>query len=322
MMNQINEIKVSICVVTYNQEKYLAECLEKLVHQQTNFSFEIIIGEDCSTDNTRAIVQEYYEKYPDLIIPILYEENVGAIENIRQVYAKAKGKYIAHIDGDDIALEGKLQKQFDALEANPDCNICSHNMENINEESDIVEFQNWKYPAGIYTLFDLYHAMPFFAHSSKMFRNNIGKKQWDNLFSDPKILDMDIHFLNLQNGNIIHIDENLGQYRVNVGMSNVGKKVNPLLPQGAIRIFEKGLIFFGNDIEKTAKLKKLYADAMLRCAYNYAVYEGNVEEFRSFVKKSLVQSKLSVTQIGFLIISLFPRLTFPLLKARAKNRGL
>ncbi|WP_254617165.1 glycosyltransferase family 2 protein, partial [Acinetobacter seifertii] len=87
MMNQINEIKVSICVVTYNQEKYLAECLEKLVHQQTNFSFEIIIGEDCSTDNTRAIVQEYYEKYPDLIIPILYKENVGAIENILQVYA-------------------------------------------------------------------------------------------------------------------------------------------------------------------------------------------------------------------------------------------
>ncbi|NUE94748.1 glycosyltransferase, partial [Acinetobacter seifertii] len=86
-MNQINEIKVSICVVTYNQEKYLAECLEKLVHQQTNFSFEIIIGEDCSTDNTRAIVQEYYEKYPDLIIPILYKENVGAIENILQVYA-------------------------------------------------------------------------------------------------------------------------------------------------------------------------------------------------------------------------------------------
>ncbi|MCZ2958939.1 glycosyltransferase [Acinetobacter baumannii] len=321
-MNQINEIHVSICVVTYNQEKYLADCLEKLVHQQTNFSFEIIIGEDCSTDNTRAIVLEYCQKYPDLITPILYEENVGPIENIRQVYAKAKGKYIAHIDGDDIALQGKLQKQFDALEAHPDCNICSHNMVNINKEGDIIEFQNWKYPAGIYTLFDLYHAMPFFAHSSKMFRNNIEKKQWDNLFSDLQILDIDIHFLNLQNGNIIHINENLGQYRVNVGMSNAGKKVNPLLPKGAIRIFEKGLVFFGNDIEKKAKLKKLYANAMLHCAYNYAVYEGNVEEFRSFVKKSLVQSKLSVTQIIFLIFSLFPSLSFPLLKARAKNRGL
>lgn len=321
-LNKESDIQVSVCVVTYNQENYIAECLESLVTQQTSFKFEIIVGEDCSTDNTRKIVQQYVEQYPDLIVPLFYEENVGAVENVKRVYKAARGKYIAHMDGDDMALPNKLQRQFDTLEANPDCNICSHNMENINKEGDIVEFQNWKYPAGIYTLFDLYHAMPFFAHSSKMFRNNIEKKQWDILFSNPKILDMDIHFLNLQNGNIIHINENLGQYRVNVGMSNVGRKVNPLLTEGAIRIFEKGLVFFSNDIEKTTKLKKLYADAMLRCAYNYAVYEGNVEEFRSFVKKSLVQSKLSVTQIGFLIISLFPCLTFPLLKARAKNRGL
>lgn len=321
-LNKEDDIQVSVCVVTYNQENYIAECLESLVTQQTSFKFEIIVGEDCSTDNTRKIVQQYVEQYPDLVIPLFHENNVGAVENVKRVYKAARGKYIAHMDGDDMALPNKLQRQFDTLEANPDCNICSHNMENINKEGDIVEFQNWKYPAGIYTLFDLYHAMPFFAHSSKMFRNNIEKKQWDILFSNPKILDMDIHFLNLQNGNIIHINENLGQYRVNVGMSNVGRKVNPLLTEGAIRIFEKGLVFFSNDIEKTTKLKKLYADAMLRCAYNYAVYEGNVEGFRSFVKKSLVQSKLSVTQIGFLIISLFPCLTFPLLKARAKNRGL
>lgn len=322
MMNQINEIKVSVCVVTYNQEKYLAECLEKLVNQQTNFAFEIIVGEDCSTDQTRAIVQQYYEKYPDLIVPILHKKNVGALENIRQVYAQAKGKYIAHVDGDDIALEGKLQKQFDALEAYPDCNICSHDMENINHDSRIVKFQRWKYPAGVYTLFDLYHSMPFFAHSSKMFRNNVSEDQWDSLFSDPEILDMDIHFLNLQNGNIVHIHENLGQYRVNVGMSNTGKKVNPLLPKGAIRIFEKGLAFYSNDIEKTMKLKKLYADAMLRCAYNYAVYEGNAEKFRSFLRKSLAQNKISMTQVGFIVFALLPSLTFPLLKARAKNRGL
>lgn len=322
MMNQINEIQVSVCVVTYNQEKYLAECLEKLVNQQTNFAFEIIVGEDCSTDQTRAIVQQYYEKHPDLIVPILHKKNVGALENIRQVYAQAKGKYIAHVDGDDIALEGKLQKQFDALEAHPDCNICSHDMENIDHDSHIAKFQRWKYPAGVYTLFDLYHSMPFFAHSSKMFRNNISKDQWESLFSDPEILDMDIHFLNLQNGNIVHIHESLGQYRVNVGMSNTGKKVNPLLPKAAIRIFEKGLAFYSNDVEKTIKLKKLYADAMLRCAYNYAIYEGNAEEFRSFLKKSLAQNRMSMTQVGFIIFALLPSLTFPLLKARAKNRGL
>lgn len=321
-LNKEGDIQVSVCVVTYNQENYIAECLESLVTQQTNFKFEIIVGEDCSTDNTRKIVQEYAKQYPDLIIPLFYKSNVGAIENIKQVYQLARGKYIAHMDGDDLALEGKLQKQFEALEACLDCNICSHDMENIHHDSHIAKFQRWKYPAGVYTLFDLYHCMPFFAHSSKMFRNNISKGQWESLFSDPEILDMDIHFLNLKNGNIVHIHESLGQYRVNVGISNTGKKVNPLLSKAAIRIFEKGLAFYSNDVEKLVKLKKLYADAMLRCAYNYAVYEGNTEEFRSFLKKSLAQNRISMTQVVFIVIALFPSITFPLLKVRAKNRGL
>lgn len=321
-MNQTNDIQVSVCIVTYNQEKYLAECIEKLVHQQTNFSFEIIIGEDCSTDRTREIVQKYYEQYPNLIVPILHQKNVGALENIRQVYAQAKGKYIAHIDGDDVALAGKIQKQFEALEAHTDCNICSHDMENINQDSNIVKFQRWKYPGGVYSLFDLYHAMPFFAHSSKMFRNNIAKDQWDNLFSDPEILDMDIHFLNLQNGKIIHINENLGQYRINVGMSNTGKKVNPLLPKGAIRIFEKGIIYFKDDKAKVEKLKKLYAYSMLQCAYNYAVYDRDIYLFKDYVRKSFNIKFIGIKQIIFGIAQYMPNIFFNIVKARAKRNGL
>ena len=126
MIDEIDDIKVSVCVVTYNQEKYIAECLDSLVSQETDFKFEIIVGEDCSTDGTRAIVQQYVDKYPDLIKPIFHDQNVGAVENIKQVYLAAKGKYIAHLDGDDMALPTKLQKQFDTLEANPDCAICVH----------------------------------------------------------------------------------------------------------------------------------------------------------------------------------------------------
>lgn len=321
-MNSMNDIDVSICVVTYNQEQYIGECLESLVNQETNFNFEIIVGEDSSTDGTRAIIEKYAKKYPHLIVPIFHEHNIGAVKNIKKVYEKSIGKYIAHIDGDDVALEGKLQKQFDALESHPDCNICSHDMMSIDLNSIEKKMQRWKYAAGIYTLYDLYHSMPFFAHSSKMFRNIISKEDWNNLLSDPKVLDMDIHFLNLQNGNIIHLGESLGQYRVDVGMSNAGKKVNPLLPEGAIRIFEKGLLFYSNELEKKTKLKKLYADAMLRCAYNYAVYEGDTEKFRSFVKKSLEQNKLSLTQIVFVFFAILPKLAFPILKARAKKRGL
>lgn len=316
-----DEILVSVCVVTYNQENYIADCLESLVRQTTNFKFEIIVGEDCSTDETRSIIQKYANQYPKIIVPLFYEKNVGPIENIKRVYEVAQGKYIAHIDGDDVALPGKLQEQFNALETNLNCNICSHNMENIDENSLVTKFQNWKYPFGIYTLFNLYHKMPFFAHSSKMFRNNIRQKDWDILFENPEILDMDIHFLNLQNGDIFHLDINLGQYRVNVGMSNIGKKVNPLLPKGAIRIFEKGLKYFEHDKIKLEEIKKLYAIAMLQCAYNYAVYESDVDKFRQFLKRSLEQNKLSVKQLVFIIFSIFPSLAFYLLKKRAKKRG-
>lgn len=104
-MKMESDIQVSVCVVTYNQENYLVECLESLVKQQTNFKFEIIIGEDCSTDNTRTIVQSYAEKYPNLIIPLFHEKNIGPFDNIKEVYRKAQGKYIAHMDGDDFAFQ-------------------------------------------------------------------------------------------------------------------------------------------------------------------------------------------------------------------------
>ena len=134
-----DDIQVSVCVVTYNQENYIAECLESLVTQQTSFKFEIIVGEDCSTDGTRAIVQQYVEQYPDLIVPLFYEENVGAVENVKRVYKAAKGKYIAHLDGDDMALPNKLQRQFNILEANPDCSICVHNMNAVDEDSQKMD---------------------------------------------------------------------------------------------------------------------------------------------------------------------------------------
>ena len=132
-----NDIQVSVCVVTYNQENYIAECLESLVNQVTNFRYEIIVGEDCSTDGTRAIVQRYVEKYPDLIVPLFYKENLGPVENLKQVYKKAKGKYIAHMDGDDVALPNKLQKQYNILEYYTECNVCSHDAfrVNVNGES-------------------------------------------------------------------------------------------------------------------------------------------------------------------------------------------
>ena len=92
---------VSVCIITYNHEKFIAQNLESVLMQKTNFPIEIVIAEDCSTDNTRTIIKEYQDKYPDMIRPIFHNKNVGAISNARD-YAipQCTGKYIALCEGD------------------------------------------------------------------------------------------------------------------------------------------------------------------------------------------------------------------------------
>lgn len=117
---------LSVALITYNQEDFIAECLEGMVHQQTNFPFEIVVGEDCSTDSTRAICIAYKEKYPDLIRLIFPEKNLGMMGNWINTINSCEGKYVAICEGDDYWTDNsKLQKQVDFLEANSSFSMCS-----------------------------------------------------------------------------------------------------------------------------------------------------------------------------------------------------
>jgi len=117
----MNEPFVSVKTVTYNHSQFIRECIEGVLMQKTNFPFEYIIGEDCSTDNTLEIVNEYARKYPDVIRVITSAQNVGARENGRRTEVACRGKYVAFCEGDDYWTDPyKLQKQVDFLEANPD----------------------------------------------------------------------------------------------------------------------------------------------------------------------------------------------------------
>lgn len=123
---------VSICSITYNHAPYIRQCLDGMLMQQTNFAFEIIINDDCSTDGTTEIIREYATKYPDIIKPIFHEENLyqkgqrGFFSKF--VFPKAQGKYIALCEGDDYWTDSlKLQKQVNFLETHPDYSLCFHN---------------------------------------------------------------------------------------------------------------------------------------------------------------------------------------------------
>ena len=136
----MERIKVSICCQVFNHEKYLRQCLESLVSQQTEFRYEIIVHDDASTDSSPMIIKEYKEKYPDLFKIILQKENQYSkgIEISREIMPLyIEGEYVAICEGDDFWTDlKKLQKQVDALEANQDCHMCVHGTEEIFENGE------------------------------------------------------------------------------------------------------------------------------------------------------------------------------------------
>lgn len=117
----VNAPLISVHMVTYNQERYLAEAIEGVLRQQTEYPFELLIGEDCSTDKTREIALAFQRRHPDRIAVLYSSSNVGALPNSARVLNSARGKYIAFCEGDDYWHDAsKLQKEVSFLEAHPD----------------------------------------------------------------------------------------------------------------------------------------------------------------------------------------------------------
>ena len=114
----MNEPYLSVVFITYNHERYIRQALDSVLMQKTDFPFEIVVGEDCSTDHTRDILNEYKEKYPDQIRLLYREKNLGRPTlNVYQTAMECKGKYMAFLEGDDFWTDPeKLQKQVRFLE--------------------------------------------------------------------------------------------------------------------------------------------------------------------------------------------------------------
>jgi glycosyltransferase involved in cell wall biosynthesis len=127
---------VSVCSIAYNQEAFLRETLDSILSQNTSFPYEIVIGEDCSTDNTRKICIEYQQKYPEKIRLLLPQKNVGMNPNFFNSIKSCRGKYIAFCEGDDYWTDPhKLQKQVDFLESNPTYIGTFHRAHFLNERN-------------------------------------------------------------------------------------------------------------------------------------------------------------------------------------------
>ena len=140
-MNE-HPVKVSVALITYNHEPYIRKALDSVLMQITDFPFDIVIGEDCSTDGTRKIVEDYKKKYPDKIKIVTSETNVGPMPNVVRTYKACSGKYIAMLEGDDFwTNENKLQDQVALMELNQNFSMCFTNGNVVDVNDSVIRHE-------------------------------------------------------------------------------------------------------------------------------------------------------------------------------------
>jgi glycosyltransferase involved in cell wall biosynthesis len=208
--------KVSVCVITYNQEPYIRECLQSIVDQETDFAFEVIVAVDCGTDATRTIVEEFAHKHPNKVRPLFNDRNIGPFPNYHLAHTSARGEYVAHVDGDDSTFPGKLAKQARFLDEHSNCHLVAHKVAVVDEHGRTYSTKSL--PQSI-DLANLLYGHPMFLHSSIMYRRDTVNAVF---YTGRPFIDFYMYIYAAALGPIGFINECLGLYRSNVGLSKKG----------------------------------------------------------------------------------------------------
>lgn len=215
------EIDVSVIMLTYNHEDYIAQAIESVLMQETSLRYELLIGDDASTDRTPEIVREYAEKYPDIIRPVLREKNLGANRNNYELHTLTKGKYIASIEGDDYWLDThKLQKQYEFLESHPEYSSCFGKSVVVdkNGRPDYTQTPGFVMSKKVYTLADYIDFWKMPAQGSTGMNRNYfrgdGLKEFSVVYeSNPQVGDKTVMLLLLSAGDAYCSNDVLAAYR-------------------------------------------------------------------------------------------------------------
>lgn len=128
--------RVSVVILCYQHERYIAKALDSVLEQE-NVDFEIVIGDDCSSDASRSIIGRYAEAHPDRVRTFFPDRNLGLGGKLifQELLHRARGEYIANLDGDDHwTSPAKLARQASHLDAHPECSLCFHNVEWHHED--------------------------------------------------------------------------------------------------------------------------------------------------------------------------------------------
>jgi glycosyltransferase involved in cell wall biosynthesis len=211
-------IKVSVVILAYNHEKYIRDAIESVLSQRLDYIFEIIIGDDHSTDNTSQIINDYLDKYPNLITHIKQSVNLGTTKNISTCFRICQGEYIVAFAGDDYWIDdGKLSKQINWLDNNIDYIGVGHLIETIDDNKNPKSINPSKSLWGKeVTIKEFLHGS-FYPFSGLLFRNiftDINSENYYNLLIQNRLVeDFTMCILLLSLGKIHVLEEVMSIYR-------------------------------------------------------------------------------------------------------------
>ena len=213
------EIKVSVIITAYNQEKYIEKTIQSVLAQKVSFPIELLIGDDGSSDNTVSIILRYAKQHPEQIIPVCNKANVGASHNFYHLLQMARGQYIATLEGDDYWTDPhKLSKQVEYLDRKPEASGCVHDTQLVNRLGIPLQTQKlaWVKARAQSDLrnFDGEH-LPGHA-SSLVFRNFMRERTHDFwiITAHQQISDRCIFLVLLTFGTVEHIPQCMSAYRI------------------------------------------------------------------------------------------------------------
>ncbi|VEN73026.1 hypothetical protein EPICR_100072 [Candidatus Desulfarcum epimagneticum] len=251
---------LSVCVITYQHAGYIKQCLDGILMQETDFAFEICLGEDKSHDGTREICLKYAQNHPDQIRLFLRDrKNVIHVDgkpstdryNLIQTLKACGGQYIAMCEGDDYWTDPyKLQKQVDFLEKNPDYAICFHRVTTIKHGRVAKGYFPDKVPETT-TIRDLIR-LNYIHTASCVFRNHFNPHIPDILYESP-LDDYALNLLNAQYGKIKRLDEKMAVYRLH------GHSIHSSIPikdkkLAVLHTYDKFIDYFSHDGELKRRL--------------------------------------------------------------------
>lgn len=302
----MNKPKVSICCITYNHEQFIAQAIDSFLMQETDFDFEIVIGEDCSKDATRSIIKSYSDRYPGRFRLLLHEKNVGMIPNFCQTLSACSGEYVAICEGDDYWIDSKkLQFQIDFLESNPDFSVCFHSIYELVDGKQELLKVNYSPTNGEYCLEDLAREGNFIPTLSVVFRNNLGRNLPD-WFGKCPLSDYTLNLLNGKFGKYKGFDKPMAVYRRHEGgvfsMIQLDQKVAML-----IQTLSELMKHFGSDIEMVLSRHR---DSVFEHLIRYYYLEKNCEKAEDYIKFAIsvnprLANKIAIDLLPVLIRNVY-----------------